>query len=521
MKKHILLASLMASVTLLGFNSCDDVLDVAPESSITDANYWQNSDQFDAFYYGVYSQFRSLGSNFYCMGEPRADFFTGETAWGGESPNATLPMNDLKPTSAGISNYGGAYTVINQINLLIMNAENSSLITSAQKAKYLSEAYGMRAYIYFQLLRTWGKVIVKTDATTSIDISNLDRKQDSEETVMQQIKADIASSLENFANSTAKDCSYWSVGATNMLKGEVLLWDGDYQGALSALQAVNTNGNYSLQDDFSKVFDYTNKKNKELIFVLPTQIVSSTNEYATLGGSIRSWFTPQLQFTGMYYSDPECTKVLKDLVLETSGQKYPISELNGLIRYDFYKDMYLNENIYRDGDQRLNKMFVPIYGINSNGEKYFAGIIQHKFNGVMESGKSERTWADDYPIYRYADCLLLQAFAKAKLNQSPETEINAVRERAYGDNWDIEKYGYGKDNVQSSYVDADNVGAVEAVLKERCREFILEGKRWYDLRLAGDNYVYSHSRCQKGCLLWPIDTSTLTNNPALEQTSGY
>lgn len=521
MKRHILWASFMASATLFGFNACDDMLDISPVSSITDANYWKTADQFDAFYNGIYSQFRGLSANLYLMGEPRADFFTGETAWGGESANAELPMNDLKPTNAVIGNYAGAYSVINQINLLIYNAENSNLVTAEQKAKYLSEAYGIRAYIYFQLYKTWGGVIVKTDPTIGIDISNLDRTQDSPEAVIDQILSDITASEQYFSTSTAKDCSYWSIGATNMLKGEILLWKGDYSGALQALQSVTNSGKYDLLEDFSDVFNYKTKKNKEIIFAFPTSIIAGSNEYATMGGGIRSWFTPQSQFTGMFYSDPECTNVFKNLVLETSGQKYPISELNGLIRYDFHKDMYLDENVFRDGDLRRDKTFVPLYGIDSKQQPYFAGLIQHKFNGVMEDGKSERTWADDYPVYRYADCLLLQAFAKAKLNQSPAAEINAVRKRAYGENWDESKYGYGNDNVQSSYVDADNVGAVEAVLKERCREFILEGKRWYDLRLAGDSYVYKHSRCQNGRILWPIDTNTLTNNPALKQTDGY
>ena len=63
MKRHILWASLMASATLFGFNACDDMLDISPVSSITDANYWKTADQFDAFYNGIYSQFRGLSAN--------------------------------------------------------------------------------------------------------------------------------------------------------------------------------------------------------------------------------------------------------------------------------------------------------------------------------------------------------------------------------------------------------------------------------------------------------------------------
>jgi len=55
-------------------------------------------------------------------------------------------------------------------------------------------------------------------------------------------------------------------------------------------------------------------------------------------------------------------------------------------------------------------------------------------------------------------------------------------------------------------------------------EFILEGKRWYDLRRMGDNYVYEHTSVlpsESYKLLWPIDRSSLTNNRDLVQTPGY
>ena len=75
--------------------------------------------------------------------------------------------------------------------------------------------------------------------------------------------------------------------------------------------------------------------------------------------------------------------------------------------------------------------------------------------------------------------------------------------------------------MKIDFVKPDNAGAMEAVLKERMREFMVEGKRWYDLRLAGDEYVLEHTTAEATRLLWPIDKNTLTNNSALKQTPGY
>ena len=146
----------------------------------------------------------------------------------------------------------------------------------------------------------------------------------------------------------------------------------------------------------------------------------------------------------------------------------------------------------------------------------------------MNLVEDTRSPLDDYPVYRYADCLLLLAQAKAFLGEDPVEEINAVRKRAYGEDYfnAHPEVQYPNDNDAALYADnksvkPDNAGAMEAVLKERMREFMVEGKRWYDLRLAGDEYVLEHTTAEATRLLWPIDKNTLTNNSALKQTPGY
>ena len=60
------------------------------------------------------------------------------------------------------------------------------------------------------------------------------------------------------------------------------------------------------------------------------------------------------------------------------------------------------------------------------------------------------------------------------LGEDPATEINRVRRRAFGDAYDASTVGFPNQEVDKRPADA--------VLQERLFEFMLEGKRWYDLR---------------------------------------
>ena len=155
-------------------------------------------------------------------------------------------------------------------------------------------------------------------------------------------------------------------------------------------------------------------------------------------------------------------------------------------------------------------------------------MLFRSFQGVLLDGDAQRSWLDDYPIYRYADCLLALATAKAFLGEDITQEINEVRERAYGTTYFNEhrsEIAYPNDKDATFYANNRFVGSddnpIEAILKERMREFLFEGKRWYDIRLMGNEYATKYSNANSERLLWPIDENTLGENSALNQTPGY
>ena len=169
-------------------------------------------------------------------------------------------------------------------------------------------------------------------------------------------------------------------------------------------------------------------------------------------------------------------------------------------------------------DQR-RATFVRVYSDNAGHIPFnttnYLGSILSKFVGKNNSGDIVNE--NNVPIYRYADVLLLLAEAKNNLGEDPSAEINQVRARAYGSNYNAATYGY------TNSTKAINA---KAILDERYKEFIGEGKRWWDLLRAGDNFVYDEvasmtSGGTRKNIYLPISPSMIADDKTLVQTEGY
>jgi hypothetical protein len=134
-----------------------------------------------------------------------------------------------------------------------------------------------------------------------------------------------------------------------------------------------------------------------------------------------------------------------------------------------------------------------------------------------------RSFSDDFPIYRLADAYLILAEIKNKQGQSPASEINTIRTRAHGTGAPVFVSGTFEQNEL-------------AIFEERGKEFVAEGKRWYDLLrmqdASGQPLVFRRDLPLVGVLnsateahkvLWPIDRNTLTSDETLknDQNAGY
>lgn len=345
----------------------------------------------------------------------------------------------------------------------ILNTDN---LTEAAGNYYLGQAYGMRAYYYFHLLRSWGDAIITTEPTEQLDLTNLAKAASPAEDVMKFIKNDIDESVKSFGSDyTIKGRkAFWSKAATLMLKGEVYLWSakqmgggtGDANIAKAALTDIRQNvPDLGLMENYKDVFAYSQKGNKEIIFAMRSEL----KEFDMWNGSFGGNLLPYAATLATYYD-------------ASTGEKFDISKenLSGLMRLGIKKT---NLARFDDKDSRKRASLNGAYNKLEDGSLDLIGAYCYKYQGTQDAG-STRSNVDDYPIYRYADLLLLLAEAKVMLGENPADEINQIRRRAYGENYDEATIGF-----PNQAIDKD---VNEALLEERFKEFLIEGKRWYDLR---------------------------------------
>lgn len=500
MKKYIYI--FIAVITL---SSCENELDLTSPSELTAQGFWDTEEGAKTAHTGLYANLRSSAGDLWLLGEMRSDIWGGRTF---ESPFAeNLIESNIAVATAPFGGWAGLYTRIHRINDFIINLPNVTFTDESEKDHLLGQAYGLRAMYYYTLLKTWGDVPIILEPLSDIDPNGLSRERSTKNDVMALIKSDLTASLTAFGS----DDSYWegtkifwSKAATLALKGDVYIWSGNLMGggnadfteAKTALQQIASLG-ISLEPNISNLWGIGNEGNDEFIFALQYKQDEGENFYNSLTGRSTE-INPQFNDNGASMSD----------FVIAGANRYGPSEKTLLI---------LDDN----DDSRKDATFIRLYTDNNGGTGYptytepkYFGSIFNKFLGRVDN--SVRIFENDIPVYRYADVILLLAEAKNFLGEDPSSEINQIRARAYGSDYDA---------ATQDYVNSSQTANTNAILNERYKEFIGEGKRWWDLRRAGDSFVIDNvSFLNPGDeykLLLPITQDMIGRNPLLDQTTGY
>ncbi|MCF2580937.1 RagB/SusD family nutrient uptake outer membrane protein [Bacteroides caecigallinarum] len=510
-----------------------DTLDLAPEDYSGAGNYWKNEGQVATFMNGLHVHLRGDYTSQMVLGELRGGTMRNGTSSVGTSLDyASLIINDLRTTNTGVSNWNGYYSRILQVNHFIEEVENAcTFLSESERNTYLGQAYGLRAYYYFMLYRTYGGVPLEKEikvADGSIDAPSLYLERSSAEDILNFIKDDIKKSEEGFGTTEEFNKYYWSKYATLFLKAQVYMWsakvttnddtkahtatgESDLLIAEKALNDIIGSNKFELLPDYADIFDVSKKdSNKESILSLYFERTEATN----WGSQFVS--NPSLVVGVMY--DTNGDMIMED-VLELGSQ--------GLLRYE-WKESFVKS--FDANDKRRSTMFREFYSSKDIEDGTLSGFGSEMLKYIGHTDEGLRYFDSDVIMMRYAEVLLMMAEVANGLGKPCASYINDVRERACGTGNYVE------------YVDGSYAENELAILKERDKEFFAEGKRWFDVvrmhdaekkplvfsadaaypnELSGQKAPILNADTEQHKLLWPINIDLITADPLLKQTWGY
>lgn len=500
-------------------SSCRKTLELSPEDYFGDGNFWKNEAQVTNFMVGLHKQFRDNNYMFIRLGEMRGGAYSNVDVQNTSLNELNIIEQRIEENSAGVGNWAGFYNPILQLNLFIQRVNGISFLPAEKKNYLLGQAYAMRAYYYFHLLRTYGGVPIWLEPEVLNGNTNqetLRRARSTEAEVLAVIKADINAALTSFGTSAAPDKYQWTPHAAGMLKGEIYLWSAKMYGATADLteakNSLQSITDYTLQPSFKDVFAYGKKKNSEIIFALPYRVGEAETP------NVAAYTYSTFNFDGQHYKDSTVSAgvgnfLVDPLVIAASNSQQIIQ------RYRYTFELFKSYDV---ADQRRNATFYDYYKVNTTTNPYTVTVRNTalvKFIGTIDANK--RYFADDWPVYREADRLLMLAEIANAEGADPTSYIQPVRNRAFG----------GTDPMP--FVNGSKDENELAIFAERTKEFVYEGKQWYDLRrmkVANEPLVYKSANHPYGQLdkegigykvLWPIPPAIWTNDPLVDQTPGY
>ena len=505
MKKFIYAIS--AAAMLL--SSCS-ALDLGPIDQYGINNYWNTEAQCERFMIGLHYRLRTRMETIMIMGELRGGTLSTSsiTSSGEGASNIAAVSNNLSVANPCLTNWGNFYMDIYQINHAIDKIENAcGFLDEATRKTYLGQLYGLRAFYYFHLLRTWGGVPLcdKPDVLITDDLQVLDKPRATEQATWEFVCKSVEKSCEyyqdlGFDNFKGMNC-YWNKAASLCLKAEVYLWGAKVKpiggsavlapdpekyltDAKTALEEVEPNYRYNAA--FIDAFSVKNKdSNHETILAARYMLGESKNYF------VNFTYNPAI-FTKFF--DENGKNIGNYLNIESGYQRYEYSQ-------EFY-------NSFAAGDKRRDASLYQYYQKDNDSRLEPAGRFLCKFIGDEDNGRIQFT--NDVPIYRYMDVALMLAEINNELGISGEVTkwIGVVRSRAF-------------DTPQTfTYTDKD--AAEEAILAERKAEFVAESKVWYDVRrMLGGKYALELVGGNELKLLWPIDSGVLSKDDKVKQNEGY
>lgn len=453
MKKYILNISWLLAIAVI-VGSCNSFLEENPKTFLSPKYYFKTEKQIIAGVNGLYTFVDDLFDGDIEVGTQNFIFLEYLSGYGIRPRAAgSLYLSQAMNLSVTEENnhvenfWRSAYIAIENCNGVIAGIESAAGVEIAEdtKNKLLGEAYFLRAYNYFNLVRLWGEVPLKITVTT--DLSSVQIPLSSQEEIYDRIEKDLVRADELMAKSpwTSTDGRVTRGAVKSMLAKVYLTMAGYplqkgteyYQKAYTTAHDVYASGQFRLFDDYAALRDPANANAGEYIWMIQRE-----QQYA--GSPVHNDMLPYPEPAKAISANSAFGGALAPA--QSFYDSYPEGDLRTA-----EKGYYYTEHEAADGSGTVQLDRPYIY-------KYWD-------SAAASSGKS----GQNYPLLRYADVLLMMAEAKAQADGGTTSDADAID-------------AYYRVHNRANPNDAKPAQVtVNDVLKERFWELCFETQTWYDM----------------------------------------
>lgn len=477
---------IIAVAISLSVSSCKKTLDVSPQDSIDSSVALTNVTGVNSLLTTVYTNFR--GSTYYGASLKINPDIMADNIYPIPGLNSNRYVtNSTNNPGAHMALWPLYTTGINQVNLVI-DAVDKITISATDKNKILSQAYGLRAVFYWDLIKLYGynpKFIVNgfdlgvpivlkpTQSLAGIELP----KRNTVQEVYQQIEKDLLAS-ESLADGSVTTPYYLSKTVAQAFLAKVYLYWGKYpEAATYADKVIAARGNtFAANADYTGIF--YKDTNPESVFELAQQLNQSLGNE-----SLQSLYA---QFPSDYGKRQDQTAFDNNAEVKVGyGDLTPTPELLAL---------------YEPNDVRRKTITT---GKKSNTVVNYA----RKWTPTQNNN-----FLQNIPIIRISELYLIRSEANFRagtvIGATPQADLDKIRVRA----------GLAPVTV-----------SIPAILKERRLELAFEGDRWFDLVRLGLDVPKSSALGALAPIgyntdyriLAPIPVADLNVNPNLIKNAGY
>ena len=434
--------------------------------------------------YGGYGRLQAaLRINFLVYGEMRAEVFFNNAF----NVNIDKVVANRLDNGMPLASWSTFYEAIKQANVVLKYTPElleQYAITEAVANELMGQAYVLRAFTYFYLVRIWGDVpLITAPFLSNNDLAPYGRE--SREKVFDQIHVDLEEGARLIPASATSRTTF-TRAAAYAIDAHAYAWQHNYAKVIEQADRVLNNTNYALAALHNPSIDVNS----------PTFVATlHASEFAGIfntGKSRESIF--ELAFS---MDDGEDSQVLSSYL----SASFPIVRPN--VAY---------AETFDDADWRA--------------------VVAHEraSNGIYKAIKYTIGFSPDVDtrnivLLRLADLLLLKAEAIVHLGDTDDDRtaamglVNRIRNRAGGPDFEIPASEYlDREIFTRDYLK-------DVILEERKFELTYEGHRWFDLVRSGKAVEIVRERAgieiHPLSLVWPIHIEEIRRGAGVEQNEYY